>query len=118
MRIAARTRLSATKGVTVINNPTPRNPSVVAMVMSGVRCIDVRREGDTFSAALHIRQGEWLSLTNSVDEDTAFAAVESFVEKVAAVPQHYSAENAAAERRIAAEVAVAFTVPVSLPLAA
>lgn len=110
----ARARLAATKGVTVIMQPSPRNPATLAMVIAGVRCLDVRRDGDGFRAMLHIRQGEWLLLAEGVSEDAAFSAVLHFLALVASVPQHYAPEHDAAERAAAAEVFAAFASPLSL----
>ncbi|MDO9714027.1 hypothetical protein [Paracraurococcus lichenis] len=112
----ARARLVATKGVTIIDAPSPRNPSVTVMVISGIRCCDIRHDGDVFRAAVHMRDGEWLPLADGVTEDAAFGAVLAFVSLVASVPQSYAPEHDAAERAAAAEVYAAFAFP--LPIAA
>jgi hypothetical protein len=96
--------------VTVIAQPSPRNPATLAMVIAGVRWIDVRRDGEGFRAMLHIRQGEWLLLA----EDVAFSVIFAFLALVASVPQHYAPEHDAAERAAAAEVFAAFASPLSL----
>ncbi|MCB4825497.1 hypothetical protein [Roseicella aerolata] len=111
---AARARLSATKGVTVIAQPSLRNPATLAMVIAGIRCVDVRRDGEGFRAMLHIRQGEWLPLAEGVSEDAAFSAIVAFLALVASIPQHYAPEHDAAERAAAAEVFAAFASPLSL----
>ena len=54
----ARARLAAMRGVSVLDRPLPRDETLAAMVLAGVRCMDVRAEGDAFRADLHIRQGE------------------------------------------------------------
>jgi hypothetical protein len=110
----ARTRLSATKGVTVLAHPLDRDPSLIAMVMAGTRCIDVRAEGNAFRAALHLRLGEWLPLAEEATEEAAFGAVLAFVSLADAVPQHYAPEHDAAVRAAAAEVYAAFASPLSL----
>ena len=110
----ARTRLAAMRGVSVLNRPLPRDETLAAMVLAGVRCMDVRAEGSAFRADLHIRQGEWLPLADGVTEDAAFAAVLAFVSLVASVPQHYAPEYDAAERAAAAEVCAAFASPLSI----
>src|SRR4051812_7991369 len=110
----ARNRLAATRGVSIIADPSPRNPAVIVMVLAGTRCIDIRRDGDTFRAQAHLRLGEWMPLADGVSEDVAFAAVLHFVHLVASVPQHYAPEHDAAERAAAAEVYAAFASPISL----
>lgn len=110
----ARVRLAATKGVSVLDRPKPTDEALVAMVLAGVRCIDVRAEGDAFRAAVHVREGEWLPLAEDVPEEVAFAAVLSFVSLVSAIPQHYAPEHDAAERAAAAEVFAAFAFPMSI----
>ena len=110
----ARTRLASIKGVSVLNRPLPCDETLTAMVLAGVRCMDVRAEGDAFRADLHVRQGEWLPLADGVTEEAAFAAVLSFVSLVASVPQEYAPEHDAAERAAAAEVFAAFASPLSL----
>src|SRR3954464_11652264 len=94
----ARDRLEAMRGVTIIDNPAPHDPAAAAMIIAGVRCLEIQATDAGFSAALHVRFGEWLPLAQSVPEDVAFAAVAAFIEQVAGIPQHYSAENDAAER--------------------
>ncbi|MDO9712380.1 hypothetical protein [Paracraurococcus lichenis] len=113
---SARSRLTAMRGVTVIAHPSPRNPATLAMIIAGVRCIDVRHDGDAFRATVHMRDGEWLPLADGVAEDAAFSAVLSFVSLVAGIPQHYALEHDAAERAAAAEVFASFAFPV--PMAA
>ena len=103
-----RTRLAAMRGVSVLDRPLPRDETLAAMVLAGVRCMDVRAEGDSFRADLHTRQGEWLPLADGVTEEAAFAAVLAFVSLVASVPQEYAPEHDAAERAAAAEVYTAF----------
>jgi hypothetical protein len=110
----ARTRLAAIRRVSVLDRPLHRDQALVAMVMAGIRCIDVRAEGDTFRADLHLRLGEWLPLADGVTEEAAFAAVLAFVSLVAGVPQEYAPEHDAAERAAAAEVYAAFAFPLSL----
>ncbi|TDH58819.1 hypothetical protein E2C06_30595 [Dankookia rubra] len=102
------------KGVSVLDRPLPGDQAFVAMIMAGVRCLDIRAEGDTFRADLHVRDGEWLPLADGVTEDVAFAAVLAFVSLVASVPQHYAPEHDAAERAAAAEVFAAFASPFSI----
>lgn len=111
---SARLRLAAMRGVCVIADPSPRNPSVIVMVMAGTRCIDIRRDGDAFCAQAHLRLGEWLPLAEGVSEDTAFAAVLAFLSLVGNVPQFYAPEHDTAERAAAAEVFAAFTSQFSL----
>ncbi|MDO9713638.1 hypothetical protein [Paracraurococcus lichenis] len=108
---SARSRLTAMRGVTVIAHPSPRNPATLAMVIAGVRCIDVRHDGDGFRATIHVRDGEWLPLADGVTEDAAFAAILAFVSVVASVPQSYAPEHDAAERAAAAEVFASFAFP-------
>ena len=110
----ARTRLAATRGVTVLKHPLHRDPSLVAMILASVRCLDVRAEAGVFRADLHLRQGEWLPLVDGVTEEAAFAAVLAFVSLVASVPQEYAPEHDLAERAAAAEVLAAFAYPLSL----
>ena len=111
---SARARLAATKGVHITADPLPHHPEVAALVMASIRCMHVTTDGDSFSASVHLRAGEWLPLAEDVTEDAAFAAVLAFVSLVAAVPQHYAPEHDAAERAAAAEVYAAFAAPISL----
>lgn len=106
---ATRARLSATKGVTVIASPCPRDPNVLALVIAGVRCVEINRDGEDFRTMWHVRMGKWIILADGVSEDVAFAATLAFVTLTSSIPQHYSAANDAAERAAAAEVAAAFT---------
>ena len=110
----ARARLAAMRGVAVLDRPLHRDPTLVAMVMAGVRCMDVRAEGNAFRADLYLRLGEWLPLADGVTEEAAFAAVLAFVSLVAGVPQEYAPQHDLAVRAAAAEVFAAFTSPLSL----
>jgi hypothetical protein len=114
----ARERLAAMRGVSIVDGPLPTKPKIAAMVMAGIRCIDVHAEAGVFSAQWHIRFDEWFTLVEGVTEDDAFAAIELFVAKVAGIPGWYSVENDADERTAAEEVLAAFTAPASIPLAA
>jgi hypothetical protein len=107
-------RLASMKGVSVLNCPLHRDQGLVAMVLAGVRCLDVRADGDAFRADYHLRLGEWLPLAEDVTEEAAFTAILSFVSLVANVPQHYAPEHDAAERAAAAEVFAAFASPMSI----
>ena len=110
----ARARLAGMRGVSVLDRPLHRDKTLVAMVLAGVRCLDVRTEGDTFRADYHFRLGKWLSLADGVTEKAAFSAVLAFVSLVAGVPQEYAPEHDVAVRAAAAEVFTAFTSPLSL----
>ena len=110
----ARARLAAMRRVSVLDCPLPRDQMLMAMVMAGTRCMDVRAEGSTFRADLHLRLGEWLPLADGVTEEAAFAAVLAFLSLVASVPQEYAPEHDLAERAAAAEVYAAFAMPLSL----
>jgi hypothetical protein len=59
-----RARLASMKGVSVLNCPLHRDQGLVAMVLAGVRCMDVRAEGSAFRADFHLRLGEWLPLAD------------------------------------------------------
>ena len=110
----ARARLASMRGVSVLDRPLHRDETLVAMIMAGVRCMDVRAEGDTFRADFHLRNGEWLPLADGVPEEPAFAAALSFVSLVASIPQHYAPEHDLAVRGAAAEVFAAFASPLSI----
>lgn len=110
----APTRLAATRCVSVLDHPLPRDQTLVAMIFAGGRCLDVSTEAGTFRADLHLRQGEWLPLADGVTEEAAFAAVLAFVSLIASVPQHYAPEHDLAERAAAAEVFAAFAYPLFL----
>ena len=114
----SRATLAALKDVSIIERPAPHDPAVAAAVLVGIRYAEVRSDGDSFSAAAHLRLGEWMPLTTGVDEDSAFGAVALFAFMVAGIPQTYSAEHDDAERAAAEAVLAAFTAPVSIPLAA
>ena len=111
-----RDRLAATRGVTIIHHPLPRDPAEIATVIAGVRCYAVRAEGGACTASFQIGNGEDLALADGVTEAAAFAAVLAHVALVREVPAHYSAINDQAEREAAATVLAAFAVP--LPLVA
>ena len=110
----ARARLAGMQRVLVLDRPLPRDQTLVAMIMAGTRCLDIRAEGSTFHADLHHRLGEWLPLAEEVTEDVAFGAVVAFVSLVASVPQHHAPEHDTAVRAAAAEVYAAFTSPLSI----
>ncbi|TDH58163.1 hypothetical protein E2C06_34070 [Dankookia rubra] len=110
----ARARLAAMRRVSVLDRPLHHDQTLVAMVMAGVRCMDIRAEGDTYRVDLHLRLGKWLPLADGVTEEAAFAAVLAFVSLVASVPQEYAPEHDAAECAAAAEVYAAFASPLSI----
>lgn len=100
--------------VSVIDAPLPRRPEIAAAVLAGLRLAHICTDGDTFSAAVHLRLGEWMTLAEGVPEEAAFAAVLHFVRLVASIPSEYSAQGDAAERAAAAEVFAAFAAPLSM----
>ena len=113
-----RASLSALRGINIIDRPAPHDPAAVAAILIGVRYAEVRSDGDTFSAAAHLRLGEWMCLAVDVTEDEAFGAVALFAFMVAGIPSEYSPEHDDAERAAAAEVLAAFTASTNLPMAA
>ncbi|TDH59236.1 hypothetical protein E2C06_28345 [Dankookia rubra] len=100
--------------VSILDRPLHHDQTLVAMVMAGVRCMDVRAEGNAFRADLHLRLGEWLPLADGVTEEAVFAAVLAFISLVSSVPQEYSPANDAVERAAAAEVYAAFASRLSI----
>jgi len=114
----SRATLSALKNTYIIDNPAPRDPAAVAAVLIGVRYAEIRTDGERFSAAIHLRLGEWMPVAVGVTADQAFGAVAMFALRVADVPYFYAEAHDTAEREAAEEVLNAFTAPVSIPLAA
>jgi hypothetical protein len=114
----SRATLSALKNTYIIDNPAPRDPAAVAAVLIGVRYAEIRTDGERFSAAIHLRLGEWMPVAVGMTEDQAFGAIAMFALRVADVPYCYAEAHDAAEREAAAEVLNAFTAPASIPLAA
>lgn len=98
----ARVRLAAMKGVTLIDNPLPRQPEVKTDIIAGIRYYSVKAGPDGFSAALHLRLGEWIALAAKRSEEAALDAVAQHIALVAHTkPWH---DNDGIERAAARQV--------------
>jgi len=124
MAVAAHTRnpfasLLSRRGVSVIPSPAPREPHVLAFIVAGVRCFEIRgvSASGALSAHFHQRDGEWHVLAEGVPLAQATAAINRFIDLVWDLAPGWSAERDAAELAAVATVreGVAATV---LPLAA
>ena len=124
MASAAHTRnpfsaLLARKGVSVIPSPAPREPHVLAFIVAGVRCFEIRgasRSGPV-SAHWHQCDGQWHVLADGVSLDGATAAINRFVDLVWDLAPSWSAKRDAAELAAVATVREG-VVDTALPIAA
>jgi hypothetical protein len=111
---AARARLATLPAVTIFDRVMPHDPAEVAFVTCGIRCYVIRKENGGFSAAYHLRLGEYLPLAEEATEDTAFATVAEHIRRIGHLPAWWSAKTDNAERTAAAEILASFAAPLSL----
>lgn len=109
---AARARLATLPAVTIFDRVRPTDPAEVAFVICGIRCYVVREHSGGFSAACHLRLGEWLPLTEGGTEDVAFAAVAEHIRRIGSLPPWWDTDDA--ERTAATEILAIFAAPFSL----
>ena len=107
------------KGVSVIPSPAPREPHVLAFVVAGIRCFEIRgvHASGAVSAHWHQRDGQWFDLADGVSLDDATAAINHFLDLTWDLAPGWSAENDAAEMAAVADVLAAGAAP-ALPIAA
>ena len=110
----ARAQLAKLPAVTIFNRAKPADPSEVAFIICGIRCYAIRMENGGFSAACHLRLGEWLALVEGGTEDMAFAAVAEHIRRIGSLPPWWDTDDA--ERTAAAEILAVFAAPLSLAI--
>lgn len=108
--------LAARRRTTIIPAPAPREPEVAAMVISGIRCFEMRTSLAGVSAHWHQRDGVWFALALDGSFDQAAAAIGRFLDLVEHLPPGWSREADGTEVGAAAEVL--FGGSPALPLAA
>jgi hypothetical protein len=81
--------------VTVIANPAPREPHVLAMVIAGIRRFEIHGASSRgpVSARWHQRDGAWFDLARNVSFDGALKAINEFIDLTWDLAPGWSAER-------------------------
>ncbi len=112
--------LLSRRGASVIPSPAPREPHVLAMIVAGIRCFEIRgvSASGPVSAHWHQRDGGWFDLARDVSFADAIAAINRFIDLVWDLAPGWSAERDASEMAAVAAVRSGEADAIVLPLAA